>query len=384
MLQKDTAESAKINKGTQKKTELRYSFPRDGVMLTDAAGTAKDGRLGIYVTANAVPGRSLAVNGVPMEYLPDNYYKTKAPVYLKRGINILGLCDTETDECIEIEVRYLPNAHKKYRFSLDDNIWFLQNLAKNRNVYSSMFEDPYLKLIKTMHDRYGTVFHINIYYECPEFGGFNLTQMPDRYKDEWRANFDWLRLSAHANSDLPDRPYINADYEKTFREFSRINEQILRFAGEEVFADKVTTIHWGEASDEAVRAVYDTGVRAMVGSFNWGDPENTAIAYNLNAEQCALMQKYGLYYDKATDMKYFLYSRMKLQHSPLDAVAGNAEAFAKSTPLYTFFEMCLHEQYFYPHYARYYADYYDRFETGIRWCYEHGYTPSFVTEAFDL
>ncbi len=364
-------------------TELRFAFPRDGVMLSDAAGVVSNGSLGIIAAVNAAVGRRLNVNGIPMAF-KGNYYTSESRIPLSPGVNKLTLTDNDTGEQRVIEISYLPNAHKKYRFSLDDNIWFLQNLAKNQNVYSSMFEDPYLTLLKTMHDKYGTKFHVNIYYECPEFGGFDLTMMPDKYKDEWKANSDWLKLSAHANSDKPDRPYINASYNKAFSEFSRINNEIIRFAGEEAFADKVTTIHWGEATTDTVRALRDTGVRAMVGSFNYATPSNADIAYNLTAEQCALMQKYGMYYDKSTDMKYFLYSRMNIQHAPLDKIPMLAERFVSDIPLYTFFEMCVHEQYFYPHYVRHYADYYDRLETGIRWCTENGYTPSFAAEAFDL
>jgi len=352
-------------------------------MLTDAAGKRENGALGIKVSVNAPCGRSLRINGVDTVFT-GNHYVSSSPVFIPRGRSTLTVTDTESGASERIDVWYLPNAHKKYRFSLDDNIWFLQNLTKNANVYSSMFEDPYLTLLKTMHDKYGTKFHINIYYECPEFGGFDLTQMTDKFKDEWKANSDWLRLSAHARSDKPDRPYINADYDKTYTEFSEINKEILRFAGREAFADKVTTVHWGEATTESVRALHDMGVRAMVGCFNWGTQSNSDIAYDLDAEKCAMMQRYGLYYDKDTDMKYFLYSRMNIQHAPLDQIPLLAERFVRDIPLYTFFEMCVHEQYFYPHYARYYKDYYERLETGIRWCHENGYEPSFVTEAFDL
>ena len=78
--------------------------------------------------------------------------------------------------------------------------------------------------------------------------GFNLTEMPDKFKPEWRDNSDWLRLSFHANANLPDRPYIRASYSQAKFEHDRIMNEILRFAGEEAFAGPVTTIHWGDAN----------------------------------------------------------------------------------------------------------------------------------------
>ncbi len=364
-------------------TELRYVFPMDGVILSKSAGEVKGDKLLIKPAANALPGRNLTVNGIPMDFA-GNYYTVKTPVELAPGVNTLSLADTDTGERINIDVRYLPKVDKKYRFSLDDNIWFLQNLAKNQNVYKSMFEDPYLTLLKTMHDKYGTKFHVNIYYECPEFGGFNLTEMPDKYKSEWKANSDWLRLSCHANANEPDRPYLNATYNQAYFEFNRVNEQILRFAGEEAFADKITTIHWGEATDDVVRAMHDLGVKALMGSYQWGSPENVVIGYNLTAEQCILADKYGMYYDKKSDMIFIRYGGGNLQHSPLDQIPSLFTAFANERPFYRFREMCVHEQYFYPHYKDYMPDYYERFETGIKWCHENGYEPCFITEAFEL
>ena len=364
-------------------SELRYTFPRDGIILSNAAGTVENGKLLIKPRVNALPNRELTVNGVPLVFA-DNYYAAKSPVALTPGVNTLTLCDTVSGERVEIEVRYFPNAHKKYRFSLDDNIWFLQNIAKKQDVYKSIFEDPYLTLLKTMHDRYGTKFHLNIYYECPEFGGFNLTDMPDKYKDEWKANSDWMRLSAHANANLPDRPYISATYEQTRFEFNRVNEQILRFAGEEAFADKVTTIHWGEATDGAVKAVRDLGVKAMPGCFQWGTHTNTDIAYNLTADQCALADRYGMYYDKNTDMIYFRYSEANIQGAPLDQIHKNFLDEEKRRPLYRFRELCVHEEYFYPHYPAYIPNYYERFDEAIRSCVEDGYEAAFVSEAFDI
>ena len=95
-----------------------------------------------------------------------------------------------------------------YRFSVDDNIWFLRDLSFGH--YSSIFEHPYLKVYKDLHDRYGAKFQLNIYYETE---GFDLSQMTDKFKTEWIENSNWLRLSFHAKADAPEAPYLNASYE---------------------------------------------------------------------------------------------------------------------------------------------------------------------------
>jgi len=360
---------------------LAFAFPADCVMLTDAAGKRVGNSLSVNCIIHADPGRNLKLNGVPC--IPGGNRYT-APITLTDFKNILTVTDTDTAESTSITVYFLKDAHKKYRFSLDDNIWFLQNIAKNKDVYKSVFEDPYLTLLKTMHDRYGTKFHVNIYYECPEFGGFDLREMPDKFRGEWQANADWLRLSFHANANLPDKPYAYADYDQVKFEHERVAEQIFRFAGEEAFAGPVTTVHWGDATVEAVRALRSCGIRAMVGSFRWGDPKGVTIKYHLNAEQCALMNTYGFYYDRAEDMVFFKYGGGSTQKLPLSGLHESYDLFCTQHPLYTFREFCVHEQYFYPHYKNYMPDYYERFDTAIRWAVEHGYKPAFVTELIDF
>jgi len=229
--------------------KMKFVFPADCVMLMDAAGTRTAEGIEINCIIEAAPGRRLAVNNVPC--IPGgNQYTAK--VTLKGFKTILSLIDIDTGEREAITVFYLKDAHMTYRFSLDDNIWFFQNIAKNQHIYKSIFEDPYLALLKTMHDRYGTKFHVNIYYQCPEFGGFTLDEFPDKYKSEWIANSHWLLLSFHANANLPDRPYIRGTYEQTKFEHDRIMEQIIRFAGRETFAGPMLTVHWGDATVETV------------------------------------------------------------------------------------------------------------------------------------
>lgn len=359
---------------------ISFAFPVDCVMLTNAAGQLTNKGLEINCILSASPGRKISVNGILCNSTRDDEYRVK--IILKDYRTTLAAVDIETGERVAIKVFYLKKAHKKYRFSLDDNIWFFQNIAKNKDIYKSIFEDPYLKLLKTMNDRYGTKFHLNIYYECPEFGGFNLTQMPDKFKPEWKYNSDWLRLSFHANANLPTRPYIRASFSQAKFEHDRIMNEILRFAGEEAFAGSATTIHWGDATVDAVRALRSSGVRAFVGAFRYHYPNNNSIRYYLNAEQCAILNIYGFYYEKKEDVCFVLYGP-SIQRTTIDDIAEESKVFQKNHPLYTFKELCVHEQYFYPHFARYMPDYYERFDTAIRWCVENGYESAFLSDILE-
>ena len=189
-------------------------FPMDCIMLTDSVGERIGDTLKIAVRVDAPDDKKLSVNGIPMERR--SYGLFKADVILDKYENTLEFLDEDTGIKQTRTVYYLKNGYKKYRISLDDIIWLFQDLTERQNEYKSMFEHPYLDWLKSIHDEFGTKFHLNVYYETDRNGGFNLTQMTDKYKDEWIANSDWMRLSFHANSDLPARPYANVSYEQMY------------------------------------------------------------------------------------------------------------------------------------------------------------------------
>src|ERR1035437_4630688 len=114
---------------------------------------------------------------------------------------------------------------------------------------------------------YGTKVQFNIYYETD---GFNLTQMPDKYKPEWRRNRDWMGLTLHARADKPDQPSIHATAEKIRGDYRLVTREIERFAGRELQSD-ITTVHWGETTREGARALHAEGIRAMPGYFLLAD-----------------------------------------------------------------------------------------------------------------
>lgn len=136
--------------------------------------------------------------------------------------------------------RLIPSKMKVYYFFIDDNIWFLRDLAKERPA--SLFDYPYLHFIREMHQKYGTKVQLNIFYQTHpktdpqgESGAFSLKEMPDCYQSEWKENAWWLKLAFHASMELPAYPLVNITYDEMMYEFSRIRNEVFRFAGEESF-----------------------------------------------------------------------------------------------------------------------------------------------------
>ena len=356
--------------------ELRFICPVDGDILSNKAGRlAKDGKtLTVAVCLTAPAGSTVTVAGVTAETDADGLCRADVP--LCRGQNRLAA--EGSGQRVEADVFWRPNTTDRYRLSLDDNIWFLQNIAKRQNEYKSLFDDPYLCFLRDLHVRYGAKIHCNLYYECPEFGGFCLTDMPDKYKPEWRANADWLHLSFHARADLPDKPYLTADYGTVKADAEAVMREIVRFAGEEALPPE-TTLHWGAATREGVRALRDTGVRTLAGCLCLDQRSEPLVSYYLTPDEIRHIDRYGMWYDKREDVVF----------SKLDVVLntgtceGNVEKLENAYathPEKGFWGFLMHEEYFYPFYRRYLPDFKERVTTALEWAEQKGLTPSFLTE----
>ena len=106
-----------------------------------------------------------------------------------------------------------------FSLSFDDTILIFKDI--NNNNYDSVFQNSTLSWYKELHEKYGVVISCYCYYEDKNF---NLSQITDKYKEEFQANSDWLRFGFHAiNSDTNYATgAIDIDYQKTVRELERI------------------------------------------------------------------------------------------------------------------------------------------------------------------
>jgi len=250
-----------------------------------------------------------------------------------------------------------------YRFSVDDNIWFLRDLS--RGDYTSLFDHPYLTLYKDLHDRYGAKFQLNIYYETD---GFDLSQMTDRYKSEWISNSSWLRLSFHARADAPPVPYMESSYEEAFKDCSAVHKEIIRFAGEETL-DRYTTIHYCQASKDALKGFKDAGILGLVGLFEPG-----RYCYNLCYDQFSEPYKY----DPDSGLFYFV-NDMIVNLFPLESIIPLLEKVKDKK----FIEVMIHEQYFYDYFHMYQSDFADKVEACIKYFTDCGRASVFLDELID-
>ena len=151
-------------------------------------------------------------------------------------------------------------------FFVDDTIWCLRDVAKERPA--SIFDQPYFKLLKECHDKWGMTCQLNLFYRTDFFYGdpeFSLKEMPDTYKTEFEANSNWLKFAFHALQEFPDYPYVNGKYENVKRDYELLIGEVKRFAGEKSLSNAVLP-HWLPISREACLALKDCGVKFLATS----------------------------------------------------------------------------------------------------------------------
>ncbi len=152
---------------------------------------------------------------------------------------------------------------KKTFFYFDDVIWLFRDLTRQKP--KSIFDHFYLKTFKEAHEKYGMKVQMNVFYRTDYFYGmdeFTLSEMTDAYKEEFKANSDWLRFGFHAKQEFPDYPLVNASYDNMIKDFDEIKREIVRFAGEECFSLAVCS-HWRPISKAGCKALADKGIKLI-------------------------------------------------------------------------------------------------------------------------
>jgi len=356
-----------------------FVFPVDGDVLNKYDGEVRDGKL--FVKVKVESDSDVKINGVAAEKA-DGYYIAEVCINEGKTV-IIAEGENDTDE---ISVFTLTNNVGYYRLSSDDNIIFLYDINKNKDVYKSIFDNPYLAVYKKAHDLYGAAVHLNIYYEMPavhpgfseEREYFDLSMMTDKFKDEWIANSDWLKLNFHADQDKPDKPYKFTDYDTIYKDCDRVMKEIVRFAGKETLSDE-TTIHWGECTYEGVKAVRDLGIDKLAGYFVLSKTGEPIVSYFYPPYFVEYLNKRDFWYDTELDILYCKIDSV-LNTMTLEENIAKIEDLFTNGNLSGFVEIMIHEEYFYGDYVQYIPNFEEIVLESCRVIYERGYKPAFLAE----
>ncbi len=349
-------------------------WPFHGAVLNHRHGRQVDGGLEIEVSGVAPLEYRVTVNGQPARRAGEKF---SARVVLRERITELvavaeGILGRQEHR---IKVVWDRNSVPRYRFAIDDNGFFLRDIAQNG--YRSLFDCFYLAMLRDFHRKYGTKFVLNIYFTTGD--DFNLTQFPDRYRSEWADNADWLRLAFHAYADQPDRPYQNAPPEKLAADYDLVAEQVLRFAGEQSWTP-TTIVHWGMVLPSALPVLRQRGVRVLSGYFTKRGPL-WDVNYHLDPVRSEYLSRHDALMVFEVDI---VFSKIDVVCNtlPPEKIVETLSPLVEDPNTAEIMDLMTHEQYFWPFYPRYLPDHPQRVEAALRFVSERGYQPVFLHEGF--
>ena len=350
-------------------SKLRITWPVEGDILGRHDGTETPKNLNVNVTGSILNNALVKVNGHTAVRSGRTF---EAKVQLEPGKNRI-VAETADERCA-VDVFWSRETQKRFRLSCDDNILFLKDLGLRPERYPNLFDHWYLSFWRSVHREFGAKVHLNIYYQTD---GFDLTQLPETWRETWDSNASWLHLSFHALQDKPDRPYRNAGYCQLAHDYDLVTWNIRRFAGHAVLSN-TTTVHWAECPAEGVTALRDRGIDVLVGIFA---PEGDGTTgYYLTYEQNAHVYERGVWHDLDMGVT-FVHADMVVNAVELNDIVPRLESRAAERPRDAI-ELLIHEQYFRKELSYFQPDVCDKVRTAVRWAVDNGYEPDFWSDDF--
>lgn len=264
-----------------KSIALEVFEPFNGGMVNsnyDESPGTKD--INVYIRGYAHGAKSLEINGQPADIKPD--YSFEKLIALAREKEKISVAASNEASLKSVTLNLLVDkySYKRYWFNVDDVLHMIYDLYLHKDTYQSVFDQPEFAFLKRLHESYGTCSTLMLFGmagngEDPPAGvplNFILSRAPDKFKDEFLANKDWLRFSFHSR-DSGSYPYKNATYKQAHNDFIALKKDIDRFAGAECFSP-IAVIHYGSGTREAVKAWMEQGLRGYVtGMWLIGKPD---------------------------------------------------------------------------------------------------------------
>ena len=371
------------DKGYISMSSVKFLFPIDGDVLMPADGKISGESLLVKATLAAEDGSRVTVNEKEATFvraLGNGISEYEIELSIDGYRNALDARAEKNGEVSStvVYVYRFKNAYKKYRLAIDDIIWSVRELAEMSKVYKSIFDCPFFAIFRRLNRDFGTKVQLNVYFTDLE--GFDLTMMPDCYKEEFIANSNWMKITFHAYADKPDRIYRFSPYSELYRDYNLVTDEIIRFAGKESMNTSANGLHWAETTVEGARALRACGINCLVGYFIFDDNGDPHVAYYLNEEQTKHCFDRDFWVDNKEGI-IFSKDKIVLDAFPLDKIASRLDYLRDERPTEAgIMNFVTHEQYFYKKYEAYQPDYEEKIRTACAWAQRNGYEPCFISD----
>jgi hypothetical protein len=158
------------------------------------------------------------------------------------------------------------NFRRAYiHISFDDVIDIFVDLTRNKETYLSLFDNAVLSYFRDLHELYGAVISCYCYYEDKN-KNFDLTMVPDIWKDEFSENSSWLKFGFHTRNESVR--YDQAPPEEAADDYNRYIAEMLRITGNSESIDRAPRLHYFAGTLECIEAMKNThlGLLGVLGA----------------------------------------------------------------------------------------------------------------------
>ena len=380
---------------------------RQGAVLNHLHGRETDKGLTVQIEGISEYGRPVKVNGVPAE-MEGRIFRAEVELTQKFNDVTASVLTPFGTYSQTVTLVWDKKSFRRCNFYIDDHSFLFTDLAKERPQRA--FDHFYLKGLKAIHDKLGFKVTLNCFFHN-DHHEFVLSDMPDIWKSEFIDNSDWLKLSFHAYSEFPDRPYLEASAEEFGRDYDQVKNEIIRFAGEETWIPPFV-IHWANINPAVANELIKRGTRCYSRKFRpsvMGGPsladrqkggdmnkiqsisckgadgvatnEGLDMHFSIN-EEYDYIKRHNCYYDPTLGV-FFLCSCCTCNLTPIEEIKKRFAKQKENAEKYKFEVFCAasHEQYTFPYYPNYIPDHLQRIECATRCLVEDlGCKPVFAND----
>lgn len=212
---------------------------------------------------------------------------------LKNEVNILNT-----------RIENQGKSNKYAHFSIDDTIKIFKDLYRNQEKYNSIFQNDTLKYLKELNDTYGIVVSCYCWYED---NGFNLSMMPDKYREEFKENSNWLKFGFHAY-DTNTNYTTDSDPTKLLEDYNKTVNEIIRITGTSDSIDNIIRLHYYSGSKECIESIKNTD-NGIKGLLTADDFETKSYYFDNNISQ--IIYSNDIYIDNSL---YFINTDFRVEN----------------------------------------------------------------------
>ena len=175
--------------------------------------------------------------------------------------------------------------------SLDDVTLTFDDIIVNN--YDSLFDNPLLKNLQILHNKYNAVF--SLYLQDIE----QLKQITKNYKVDFENSSNWLKLGFHCFEN--NKSYKSSSFAEAKQDYETFINLLLNIGCSEDNIDRIPRLSSYEANLESVQG-FSSATLGIQGLLTADDDRNS---YYLNTKQNINLKISDIYKDPVTDLTFF-------------------------------------------------------------------------------